>query len=231
MKINKVLTLEDRKTIEKMLHEGVKHVEICRKVGIHQTTIYREMKRCKEAYNAEEAQKTVYHSKNLIDWQIIGKRFGLLTVESYANIYNKRTWWRCKCDCGRSCVISRKKLADYCSQKRPLSCGCIAKQWAGKKEKLPIEEASLRKFQDMMKFRNIVRDCWEWTGYYQKGKCPKTSWRNKSMTVRKCMFLLTNGITYEPNPVFTTCGNLRCFNPDHLTLQRPDKRQYFEERH
>lgn len=229
MKINKVLSIEDRKKIEFLLSTGITHRSICKEVGIHTTTLYREFKRCKENYNAEEAQKTVFQTKNLIDWDIIGKRFGLLVVESYASKYNKRTWWRCKCDCGRWCVISRKKLADYCSEKRPLSCGCIAKQWSGNKEKHPIEESSLRKFQDMMKFRKINRDCWEWTGYYQKGKCPKTSWKNKSMTVRKCMYLLMNGSTYEPNPVFTTCGNLRCFNPDHLTLERPSKRQYFDD--
>lgn len=229
MKVNRVLSLDDRKQIEKLLCTGMSHVKICSTVGIHKTTLYREFKRCKDVYNAEEAQETVYQSKNLIDWEIIGKRFGLLVVESYANKYKKRTWWKCKCDYGRWCVVSRKKLADYCSVKRPFSCGCIAKQSAGPNEKLPIEESSLRKFQDLIKFRKMNRDCWEWTGYYQKGKCPKTSWRNKAMGVRKCMYLLMNGTTYEPNPVFTTCGNLRCFNPDHLTLQRPDKRQYFDE--
>ena len=128
MKINKVLTLDDRKKIEHLLTTGISHRALCKEVGIWPTTLYRELKRCPEAYNAEEAQKTVFQTKNLIDWDIIGKRFGLLVVESYANKYNKRTWWRCKCDCGRWCVISRKKLTDYCSENRPLSCGCIAKQ-------------------------------------------------------------------------------------------------------
>lgn len=228
MKVNKVLSLDDRKKIEKLLHSGMKHTQICKEVGIYKTTLYREFKRCKDEYIAEEAQKTVFETKNLIDWEIIGKRFGLLVVESYANKYNKRTWWKCKCDCGRWCIISRKKLTEYCSKKRPLSCGCIAKQWGGIKNPISLEESSLRKFQDMMKFRKIKGDCWEWTGYLQKGKTPRTSWKNKAMSVRKCMYLLMNGTTYEPNPVFTTCGNLLCFNPDHITLERPKVRQYYE---
>lgn len=225
---NKLLTIEDRKKIEELLHSRKKHKEICEAVGIWPTTLYREFKKCKEAYSAEEAHKNTCQSKNLIDWEIIGKRFGLLTVLEFANIYKKRSWWKCKCDCGKECIISRKILTEYCSTKRPLSCGCVPKQWKSKDEKLPIEELSLRKFQDLLKFRKINGECWEWTGYKQKGKIPKTSWMNKAMGVRKCMYLLVNGTTFEPNPVFTTCGNLNCFNPDHITLERPSKRNLYE---
>jgi hypothetical protein len=227
-KKNKRLSLEDRKKIEQLLHEKVKHGKICEEIGIWPTTLYREFKKCKDHYNAEEAHKNTSCSKNLIDWTIIGKRFGLLTVLDYANKYNKRTWWKCQCDCGKTCIISRKILTEYCSPNRPLSCGCIAKEHAGNGKKVPIQEAALRKFQDLISFRKINHDCWEWTGYKQKGKCPKTSWKNKAMSVRKCMYLLMNDTTYEPNPVFTTCGNLMCFNPEHITLERPKKRQYYE---
>jgi hypothetical protein len=225
---NKRLTLEDRKRIQELLHSGMKHDDICADVGIWRTTFYREMKRCKESYCAEEAHKTVSRNKNLLDWGIIGKRFGLLVVQYYANVYKKRTWWKCKCDCGNTCIMSRKILVERCSNRRKLSCGCIAKQWGGQKKKLPLGELALRKYQDMMKFRKIVNDCWEWTGYYQRGKVAKTSWRNKAMTVRKCMHLLMNGLEEESDAVFTTCGNLRCFNPDHITTERPKKRHFFD---
>lgn len=226
---NRRLTLEERKTIEKMLHSKRLHKEICEILNIAPSTLYRDFKKCQNEYNAEEAHRNNGRSSQRIDWDFVGKRFGLVTVIEFANIYKKRSWWKCRCDCGKECILSRKKLLDYCSDRRPFSCGCIAKQWGGRNNQLPIEELALRKYQDLIKFRKINRECWEWTGYYQKGKCPKTSWRNKAMTVRKCMYLLMNGITYEPNPIFTTCGNLRCFNPEHLTLQRPVKRHFFEE--
>ena len=225
---NKRLSLEQRKIIENMLHQKVKHKEICQVVGIQASTLYRDIKKCNGAYNAEEAHKNTGQSKNLIDWEIIGKRFGLLVVLEYANIYKKRSWWRCRCDCGKECIISRKILTDYCSPKRPQSCGCIAKQAKSRGIQVPLEEAALRKFQDLIKFRKIKGDCWEWTGYMQKGKHPKTSWRSKSMGVRKCMYLLMNGTTYEPNPVFTTCSNMMCFNPEHITIKRPKTRQFYE---
>jgi hypothetical protein len=224
---NRKITLEQRKIIEDLLHKNTKQFEIAKKVGIDKSTLCRELKRCKEYYNAEEAHKNYYQSKNLIDWEIIGKRFGLLTVISYSSSYKKRSWWHCRCDCGKDCIISRKILTAYVSPRRPLSCGCIAKQGKGAGNKVPFEEASLRKFQDMIKFRKIEEDCWEWTGYKQSGKHPMTSWKSKTMGVRKCMYLIMNGTSYEPNPVFTTCGNLMCFNPDHITLERPKKRQFY----
>jgi hypothetical protein len=228
-KVNRVLTIEDRKDLERLLHSGINKREIARNLKIHPTTVFREIKRCKDAYNAEEAQFTVGKSHNLLDFDIIGKRFGLLTVQGFASIYNKRSWWHCMCDCGKSCIISRKILTEYCSAKRPLSCGCVPKQWHSKQRQLPQEELALRKFHDLLKYRKITGECWEWTGYRGKGKTPRCSWKNKSMSVRKCMYLIFNGTTYEPNYVYTTCGNLLCFNPDHLTLYSPKKRHYYED--
>lgn len=224
---NRRLTLEDRKTIEKLLHEGHKHMDICKTINIWRTTFYREMKKCAGAYNGQEAHENSYKSINYIDWDIIGKRFGLLTVLSYANKYKRRSWWKCQCDCGNTIIISRKILTEYCSADRQLSCGCIAKESRGPNGQVPIQEAALRKFQDLLTFREIKGRCWEWTGYRQKGKVPKTSWKNKSMSVRKCMYLIMNGITFEPNAVYAKCGNLKCFNPEHITLDRPAKRSFY----
>jgi len=224
----KRLTLEQRRQIEGLLHSNMKHTKIASIVGINITTLYREFKKCKSQYNAKEADLNTGRGYKAIDFDIIGKKFGMLTVIDYVNKYNHRTYWKCKCDCGKFTIISRKVLSDYCSEKKPLSCGCIAKQTKGNKEQVPFEEACLGKYQDLIRFRKINRDCWEWTGYRQNGKVPKTSWKNKAMTVRKCMYLLIHGSTYEPNRIHTTCGNLLCFNPDHLTLETPKKRHLYE---
>lgn len=225
--VNKRLTLEKRKQIEGMLHSNYTHKRICKILKIWPSTLYREFKKCKGVYNAEEADNNTSRGYKSIDYKIIGKKFGLLRVTDYVHKYNNRTYWKCQCDCGNFTIMSRKILADYCSPDRPLSCGCIAKQSKDRGKQVPFEEASLRKYQDLLAFRRMNRDCWEWTGYRGKTGCPRTSWKNKAMSVRKCMYLLIHGQKYEPNPVFTTCGNLLCFNPDHLTLERPAKRQYY----
>jgi len=226
---NRLLTLEDRKTLEELIGSGMRPVNIAKKMGIHETTFYREMKRCKDYYNAEEAQETVAKRRCCIDFDILGKRFGLLTVMEYANIYNNRSWWKCVCDCGKECVMCRKILTEYCSDKRPLSCGCIGKQSRGPLKPLEMSEAWLTKWQDMIRFREIKGKCWIWTGYRQKGKCPKTSFRSKSMSVRKCMYMLINGLEHLHERVYSSCGDLFCFNPDHITLDPPLKRHFYED--
>lgn len=230
-KVNRILTLEDRKLIETLLHSKYKHKDICAALKMHATTLYREIKRCKECYNAEEAHETLFRRRSFIDYDIIGKRFGLLTVLEFSSIYKRRSWWRCRCDCGKECVVSRRILAEYCSPKRPHSCGCIAKQAKGASKAVPLEEGHLAKFQDMMKFREIKRDCWIWTGYRQKGTCPKTSFRSNSMSVRRCMYMVINGLTELNERVYSSCGNLYCFNPDHITLVPPKGRQFYEDSH
>lgn len=221
------LTLEKRTQIQNLKNRGVKVLDICSLVGIHVTTYYRELKKCKGDYSAEEAHRNTWAGYHAIDESIIGKCFGLLTVKKYIKTVNHRSWWLCECTCGNTCLMNRKILIDYCSKDRPLSCGCEPKEHKGNGLLVPFEEAALRKYKDLLAFRRVNGHCWEWTGYRHK-KVPKTSWKNKGMSVRKCMYLITNLTTFEPNAVFTTCGNLLCFNPDHLTLERPKIRQFYE---
>ena len=55
----------------------------------------------------------------LKDW--IGKRFGKLTVLSYAGKKNGSHYWQCKCDCGNDAIVSQSNLKTG----HTVSCGCI----------------------------------------------------------------------------------------------------------
>lgn len=221
----KRLTQENRIQIQNLIDRKCSIDEICHKVGIHKTTYYRELRKCKGAYSAIEAQKNTYKGFHPIDYDIIGKTFGLLVVKEFVKKVGRRTWWKCQCTCGNFCIIKRKILVEYCSQKRSLSCGCEPKQWGGNNcLPLPYEELCYRKYLDLMKFKRINGDCWEWTGYLGRGVTPRTSFRNVAMSVRKCMYMITRLIENLSEIVYTTCGNLLCFNPDHLTLQIPKVR-------
>lgn len=226
--MHKRLTLEDRTRIQNLLDRGLSAIQIAQKVNVCKSTVHREKRKCKGKYIAEEAHRNTYKGFHPIDYSIIGKTFGLLVVQSLESKVGVRTFWRCLCTCGNTCIMNRKMLAEYCSEARPLSCGCEPKQWKSSKSQLPYEELCHRKYLDLLKFRKINGSCWEWTGYRQHGTVPKTSFRNKAMTVRKCMYLITHIIKHEPNRVFTTCGNLLCFNPDHITLTPEEKRTYYE---
>ena len=53
----KRITWEERLKIQELLKAGLNVDKIGKCTDIHKTSIYRELKRCKGKYNAEEAQK------------------------------------------------------------------------------------------------------------------------------------------------------------------------------
>lgn len=59
-----------------------------------------------------------------IDYSIIGKQFGRLTVISLAYIKDHSTWWNCKCDCGKEVIVYRGSLTSGDT----ISCGCYHKE-------------------------------------------------------------------------------------------------------
>ena len=70
-------------------------------------------------YNKEKA------TKNFID--ISGQRFGKLTVleKTEKRTHNRSVIWKCKCDCGNICEISKDSL-----KQGTKSCGCLQKEKA-----------------------------------------------------------------------------------------------------
>lgn len=56
--------------------------------------------------------------------EIIGKRFGRLTVISFHGIKNKRAHFLCKCDCGNEIIARMDHLISGATQ----SCGCLQKE-------------------------------------------------------------------------------------------------------
>ena len=55
---------------------------------------------------------------------LIGQKFGRLTVVSFCGFYNKHTHWNCDCDCGGKAIVTSCNLV----RKNTLSCGCIQKE-------------------------------------------------------------------------------------------------------
>ena len=55
---------------------------------------------------------------------LTGQRFGRLVVLERAENKNKRTFWKCECDCGNVCAIRADKL----KSNHTTSCGCVHKE-------------------------------------------------------------------------------------------------------
>ena len=62
----------------------------------------------------------------MIDYSIIGKRFGRLVVLNLDHVSEKNhnSWWKCRCDCGREVVVYRGSLTSGDS----ISCGCYHRE-------------------------------------------------------------------------------------------------------
>jgi len=88
------------------------------------------------------------------------------------------------------------------------------------------EEEARGKYRELVSKRRLVVQCWDWLGPKQKGKIPMTSFRKRCISVRKCMYLIMNRVDECSSPVYNTCGNPLCFNPDHLTVERPKNRRF-----
>lgn len=58
---------------------------------------------------------------------LAGKRFGRLVVLDRANTVNKRTMWRCRCDCGTVVIADAQNLKTGHTE----SCGCLQKERTG----------------------------------------------------------------------------------------------------
>lgn len=58
--------------------------------------------------------------RRLID--IAGRRFGMLTVLRFDRCEGKRSYWTCRCDCGKIVVLRKDHFAYPYSKAK--SCGC-----------------------------------------------------------------------------------------------------------
>lgn len=61
---------------------------------------------------------------------LTGKKFGKLTVESFAKS-NGKAHWKCSCECGGTAIVEGNNLRNG----HTLSCGCVQKERASKAKK------------------------------------------------------------------------------------------------
>ena len=61
--------------------------------------------------------------------EMIGKRFGKLTVLSFEGVHDERAFFKCRCDCGKEIVVKANSLKSG----NTTSCGCSRKEAIHKK--------------------------------------------------------------------------------------------------
>lgn len=60
---------------------------------------------------------------------ITGNKYGRLVVEEFAYFKNKKSFWKCKCECGNNKIIGRGDLISG----KTISCGCLLREISSKR--------------------------------------------------------------------------------------------------
>lgn len=55
---------------------------------------------------------------------LVGERYGRLTVVSFDRLQNHKTYWKCACDCGMTVVATGNNLRSGNTK----SCGCLFRE-------------------------------------------------------------------------------------------------------
>lgn len=93
---------------QNILIEGVHYVKVLNK------SIY-DLEKVQQLYNTFY---TEYNGKKYRS--LIGRKIGKLTVIELDHVKNKKTYWKCKCECGNYDVVSKSNLVTN----QVHSCGC-----------------------------------------------------------------------------------------------------------
>lgn len=122
---------------------------------------------------------------------LIGKRFGKLTIIEVAYQKDYRTYLRCKCDCGKEKIILRENITRGLTR----SCGCYKKN-----NSLNIKYPNYTRLWNI--WYGIKRRCFcnkekSYKFYGAKGITVCDEWKNDFMTFYK--WAIENGYEYGEN--------------------------------
>lgn len=67
--------------------------------------------------------------------------------------------------------------------------------------------------------RESETGCWLWTGPMANGKYPVLSVKDRGRSARHLAYELRHGQLERATRLRSSCGNLRCVNPEHLSLR------------
>lgn len=82
---------------------------------------------------------------------LIGNKYGRLTVVSFEGIHNRHTHWNCECECGNKTIVTSCNLV----KGNTLSCGCLHKE----KTKMINRTHGLSKHRIYRVWRAMINRC------------------------------------------------------------------------
>jgi hypothetical protein len=119
---------------------------------------------------------------------LVGRRFGRLTVISFAETRAKRAFWLCQCKCGTEKIIS----GDCLRQSLVKSCGCLRRETTAKKNfrhGLNLRGNRNRHYTVWvsMMARCYTPTCKDYRNYGKRGIVVCDEWHEPSIFVNWCL--------------------------------------------
>lgn len=153
------LTDLELKKIKKMYKQGYSILKISNELDRSDWTIRKYIK----DMELEKPKKVV---------DLVGQKFGKLTVIKLDHEENRRRYWKCQCECGNTTVVREGNLKSGTTK----SCGCLKKNYIEHK-KLNVKQVKTRNNQGGVYYFQpgeiILKGNYEVEGYKRGGKIKK----------------------------------------------------------
>lgn len=160
--------------------------------GVHLTTGHTQSCGCYARECTSKRKKGVYSIED-----ITGERYGKLTVIGYSHSSKdrKRTYWKCRCDCGNE-IVTR---LDALREGRTKSCGCIAYKYAvdGIDSHTSLSHHRLYSIHNSMIERCYDENSKSYKDYGQRGISVCDEWKEEDGFVNFYEWAYKNGYTDE----------------------------------
>ncbi len=142
-----------------------------------------------------------------------GRRFGRLVVIKRLPVVNKKTFWRCKCDCGK---VTRSR-ADSLLDGMIVSCGCYHSEWCRSLKGKRKTTGTLEQFEKRY-IPEPMSGCWIWLAGFNpsNGYGRFYTGPNKCVYAHKFSFQTFKGSIPRGHMLRHTCDVKLCVNPDHI---------------
>ncbi len=143
-----------------------------------------------------------------VDYSIIGKRFGYLTVIGLDHIKHHSTWWKCVCDCGKETVVYRGALTSG----DIISCGCYHQEHNSEfSKKHGLSSHPLYKIWSGIVQRCTNKNAENYKRYGGRGITICDEWRNNFQSFYD--WSLSNG--YSKSLTIDRKNNEKGYSPDN----------------